>query len=60
MESKDRIVQAMQELPADATIEDALDRLMFLYKVERGLEQASKGQTVSHDEARRRMKEWPK
>mgnify|MGYP001558311513 CR=1 FL=1 len=58
MEMKERIVRAMQELPADATIEDALDRLMFLYKIERGLEQVARGQTVSQEEAKRRMMEW--
>ncbi len=46
---KTEIVRAIQELPDDATVEDAMERLYFLAKIERGLEQ-SEGETISHDE----------
>ena len=47
---KTEIVRAIQELPDDATVEDAMERLYFLAKVERGLEQSDSGETISHDE----------
>ena len=53
--TKERLVQAMQQLPADATIEQAMEHLYFLAKVERGLAQDERGETVSHEEARRRI-----
>jgi len=46
---KPEIVRAIQELPDDATVEDAMERLYFLAKIERGLEQ-SEGETISHEE----------
>lgn len=46
---KTEIVRAIQELPDDATVEDAMERLYFLAKIERGLEQ-SEGETISHEE----------
>jgi hypothetical protein len=46
---KTDIVRAIQDLPDDATVEDAMERLYFLAKIERGLEQ-SKGETISHEE----------
>ena len=46
---KTGIVRAIQDLPDDATVEDAMERLYFLAKVERGLEQ-SEGETISHEE----------
>jgi hypothetical protein len=46
---KDEILRVVQELPNDATVEDAMERLYFLAKIERGLEQ-SEGETLSHDE----------
>ena len=52
---KDRVIDAVRELPDDATVEDAMERLYFLAKVEKGLEQAEAGQTVSHEEAKRRI-----
>ena len=46
---KTEIVRAIQDLPDDATVEDAMERLYFLAKIERGLEQ-SESETISHDE----------
>ncbi len=42
MGTKQQILKAMEELPDDASVEDALDRLYLLYKVERGLLQADR------------------
>jgi len=60
MNTKQQVLQAVQDLPEDAPIEDAMERLLFLIKVERGLQQADDGQTVSHADVRRRMEEWRK
>jgi len=54
------MIKALQDLPANATVEDAIERLYLLYKVERGITQADAGQKVSQEEARRRMAEWLK
>jgi predicted transcriptional regulator len=53
--AKQRVLEAVQGLPEDATVEDAIERLYFLAKVERGLEDARSGRTVSHEEVRRRF-----
>jgi predicted transcriptional regulator len=58
METKQDILKAIERLPDDASIEDALERLYLLYKVERGLRQADRGQLISQAEARRRMARW--
>jgi predicted transcriptional regulator len=52
---KDRVIEAVRELPDDATVEDAMERLYVLAKIQKGLEQAEAGQTVSHEEAKRRI-----
>jgi predicted transcriptional regulator len=52
---KDRVLEAVRDLPEDATVEDAMERLYFLAKVEEGLRQADAGQTMSHEEAKRRV-----
>jgi predicted transcriptional regulator len=58
MAMREEMVKAIQDLPADATIEDAMERLYLLAKIERGLAQAEAGQKVSQEEARRRMARW--
>jgi predicted transcriptional regulator len=52
---KQEILQAVQELPDGASIEDAIERLCFLAKVERGLAQSDAGQTIPHEEVRKRL-----
>ena len=52
---KQKVLDAVEALPADATIEDAMERLYFLAKVQRGLEQADAGDTLTHEEAKKRL-----
>ena len=58
MATKEQMIKVIQELPDDATVEDAMERLYLLYKIERGIAQAEAGQKVSQEEARRRMAQW--
>lgn len=53
--AKQRAVAAVEGLPADATIEDAIERLVFLAKIERGLVEIDGGRGVEHAEAKRRI-----
>ncbi len=53
--AKERALAAVEKLPADATIEDAIERLVFLAKIDRGLSQVDSGKGVDHAEAKRRL-----
>jgi len=53
--AKQKILEAIETLPADATLEDAIERLVFLAKVERGLAELDAGKGVDHTEAKRRL-----
>lgn len=48
MTTKEKMLKAFNELPDNASIEDAMERLLFLAKVERGLQEADFGRTLSH------------
>lgn len=51
--AKQLLRDAVEHLPDDATVEDAMDRLYFRVEVARGLDAADRGDVVSHEEARR-------
>ena len=53
--ARDRIIEALENLPPDATFDDAIERLVFLAKIEASLAELDAGQGVSHDEAKRRL-----
>ena len=52
--TKQKVLELVEQLPSDASIDDVMERLYFLAKVERGLEQLATGQTIPHDEVKRR------
>lgn len=53
--TRDRMVEVIRELPADATVDDAIERLVFLAKIEEGLAQLDRGEGVPHEEVKRRL-----
>ena len=55
--AKQLLREAVEQLPEDASVEDAMERLYFLAKVARGLEAAERGDTVSHEDVRREFLE---
>jgi predicted transcriptional regulator len=55
MPAKQLLREALEHLPDDATVEDAMERLYFLAKVARGLEAADRGDVISHEDARRAL-----
>ncbi|MDE0227764.1 MAG: hypothetical protein OXJ62_02785 [Spirochaetaceae bacterium] len=55
---KSKMESLIRNLPENASIEDAIERLFLLHKIEKGIEQADAGLTVSHEEARQRLRKW--
>lgn len=53
--SRDRIIAALRELPPDATVDDAIERLVFLAKIEAGLAELDRGEGIPHDEVKQRL-----
>ena len=52
---KERILESLAALPENATIEDAMERLYFLAKIERGQADADAGRVIPHDEVEKRF-----
>jgi hypothetical protein len=58
--TKQQILKAIEALPDDATLKDALERLYLLFKIERGIQREMPTKLLSRDEARRRIAKWLK
>ncbi|OGN82713.1 MAG: hypothetical protein A2082_05860 [Chloroflexi bacterium GWC2_70_10] len=52
---KQQVIDALDQLPTDATFDDVMERVYFLSKIQRGLDQLDRGETVSHEEVKRRL-----
>ena len=53
--TKGQIMKVVADLPEDATVDDAIERLLFLSKIEQGLAQAQRGETIPHAEVKRQL-----
>ena len=60
VELKQQMLRAIEELPDDASVEDGIERLYLIHKIERGMRQADDGELISQEEARSRMAQWLK
>jgi hypothetical protein len=50
MTTKEKVVSVANSLDESATLDDAIDRLYLLRKIELGIEQADAGDVIEHDE----------
>ncbi len=58
MTTREKAVQAIRALPDDASIEDAMERLFLLAKIERSIQQADAGERIPHERVKERMAKW--
>ena len=53
--AKERALRALEQLPEDATLEDAMERLFLLEKIERGRADMREGRSVAHEDVVERV-----
>ncbi len=53
--TRDRMIEALRELPPDATVDEAIERLLFMAKIETGLAELDRGEGLPHEEVKRRL-----
>lgn len=53
--TRDRIIDEIQKLPANATLRDAIEHLVFVAKIDEGLDELDAGKGIPHDEVKRRL-----
>ncbi len=58
--AKAKMVELIQEQPEDATYEEIMRELAFQRMVDRGLEDAHAGKTISNEEMGHRIRRWAK
>ena len=60
MTTKQKVNEAVRTLPNNATYEDAMERLLVLSKIDRGLKQLEAGETILHEKMKLKMRKWLK
>ena len=60
MITKNKLVKSIKEMPDQFSLEELLDRIVFIQKVEAGLEQSKNGKTISTAKAKEKLSKWLK
>ncbi|MEB2781160.1 hypothetical protein U3A58_12220 [Algoriphagus sp. C2-6-M1] len=60
MVSREKVLEAAKNMPIEFSIDDLMDKLLLLNKIEIGLDQSKSGETLTADEAKKMIQEWSK
>jgi|JI6StandDraft_1071083.scaffolds.fasta_scaffold367766_2 hypothetical protein len=52
------VIQQIQQLPEQFSIDELMEKMLFLYKLETALEQSKKDQTVPNDQVKAKYQKW--
>ena len=58
MTQKKLVLDAISELPDEASLEEIAERVDFLAAIQRGLDQLDRGESIPHEEVKRRLAAW--
>ncbi len=60
MLTKDKLRQSINRLPETFTIDELIDQLLFIEKVEEGMEQSKEGKVLSNEDVKEIIEKWSK
>jgi len=60
MITKTQLINTLDKLPENISIDQIIDHLIFIEKVQKGIEDSKNGRTNSKEEARKKLNKWIK
>jgi predicted transcriptional regulator len=60
MLTKDKVKKTIKTLPDSFSIDELIDQLIFMEKIEEGFAQSEAGKVVSNEEVRKIIDKWSK
>ena len=56
--NKDKVIDTVNELPQNFELDELMEKLIFIEKVELGLQQVEQGKVVSNEKAKEIARQW--
>jgi len=60
MLTKTQIIDSLSNLPENVTIDQVIDHLVIVEKIQKGLEDSANGRVYNKDQAKSKLKKWLK
>ena len=60
MLTKEKVIASLKDLPEEFSADELIDRIIFLKKIDIGLQQSEEGKTKTTKEAKEQLAQWLK
>jgi hypothetical protein len=60
MITKTQLINSLNKLPENLTVDQVIDHIIFVEKVQKGLDDVANGRVYTKEEARDKLKKWLK
>ncbi len=60
MITKTQIINSLEKLPENLNVDQVIDQLIFIEKIQKGIDDSVNGRTNTKEEAKRKLKRWLK
>jgi hypothetical protein len=58
MTIRDKVIKGLEKLPENVSIDEILDQIILVEKIEKGIEQSNNNQVISDEELDNRLGKW--
>ena len=58
MSTKEKVIDGLKKLPDSVTIDEILDQIFLIEKIEIGIQQSDNNMVVSEDDLEKRLHKW--
>lgn len=58
MLTKELVYSSLKDMPESFELDELIERLIFMEKIKKGLEQVGEGKVKSHDEVKKMVESW--
>jgi predicted transcriptional regulator len=58
MTEKELVLDAISELPDEASLDEIAQRIEFMAAIQKGIDQLDRGEGIPHDEVKRQLATW--
>jgi predicted transcriptional regulator len=55
---KDKVINTVKDLPEEFELDELLEKLIFIEKVDMGLAQVEQGKVIAHENVKEIVKQW--
>jgi len=58
--AKQNALEVIKNLPDESSYEDIMEKIYFMQKVEKGIQDIKEGKVIPHEEVKKRLTRWLK